>query len=292
MKINAISTTNFKGLFTDKTAQNNGNWLMEYSPYSWEKNNTSKMAIKEKIDVFSDHLPDNEEIYTKFSEDSENSKDIFGTESYYKHSDGKMRTVITEVPAMNREESLKVQNRKLDVFLEMKNNKYQSIKSGLNNTISDVYESGSIYKRYADDIPLGFFSSQYDRVEAVNAMNNEFDKVSAAAIKTYQDFQRYDQLRESADAVYKTQAKNTKEISLLQNLRKSGALIDISRRDLRNPDLALDELFNHSLETIKTKFVCLPHKLISIGEIMKMMGRAAELPTNKAFILSYIKGLI
>ena len=52
MKIQAINTnTNFKGLFTDKSAQNNGNWRMEYQPYSWESNNTGKMANKERIDI-------------------------------------------------------------------------------------------------------------------------------------------------------------------------------------------------------------------------------------------------
>ena len=66
MKINAINNTNFRGLFTDKTAQNGGNWRMEYSPYSWESNNSSKMANKKKIDVYASSLPDNEEIYTKF----------------------------------------------------------------------------------------------------------------------------------------------------------------------------------------------------------------------------------
>ena len=34
-------------------------------PYSWESNNTGKMANKERIDIYANMLPDNEEIYTK-----------------------------------------------------------------------------------------------------------------------------------------------------------------------------------------------------------------------------------
>ena len=55
MKINAINNTNFKGLFTNKSSQNGGNWKMEYSPYAWESRNwynLSKMDIQRDIDIF------------------------------------------------------------------------------------------------------------------------------------------------------------------------------------------------------------------------------------------------
>ena len=96
MKIQAINTnTNFKGLFTDKSAQNNGNWRMEYQPYSWESNNTGKMANKERIDIYANMLPDNEEIYTKNKGYyAETSGDILGTTSYYKTYDGRMLSLI------------------------------------------------------------------------------------------------------------------------------------------------------------------------------------------------------
>ena len=69
MKINAINNTNFKGLFTNKSSQNGGNWRMEYSPYAWESKNgweiDSKMANQSGIDIFGTCLPDNEKIYTE-----------------------------------------------------------------------------------------------------------------------------------------------------------------------------------------------------------------------------------
>ena len=62
MKVNVINNTNFKGLFIDKTKENNGNWRMEYRPYSWEMKNDGEyiMAPQTEWDLFSDKLPDNE----------------------------------------------------------------------------------------------------------------------------------------------------------------------------------------------------------------------------------------
>ena len=51
---------------------------------------------------------------------AETSGDILGTTSYYKTYDGRMRRTIDEMPAMNREDSLKVLDKKLGKFLEQK----------------------------------------------------------------------------------------------------------------------------------------------------------------------------
>ncbi len=292
MKINAINTTNFKGLFTDKTAQNGGNWRMEYSPYSWESNNTSKMANKKKVDVYSSYLPDNEEIYTKFSETAENSKDILGTESYYKRSDGKMRRTITEVPAMNREESLKVQNKKYDAFLEMKKEEFSRLRNNVTGITDKVDNSVTDFRKYAADVPLGFFTAAYDRRYAVNQMSKEFDTVLDSAKNAYTNFLDYDKLRISADNVRSVQKRNAEEIDKLANLRKAGQLIDISRRDINDADKPLIENLKHGFNTIRSKFVCLPHRLISMDEVMRTLGRAAEVPDNKQLIIDYIKRLI
>ena len=119
MKINVISNTNFRGLFTDKSAQNGGNWKMEYSPYSWESKNfklDSTMADQGDVDILGTCLPDNEKIYTE-QNGRKSAKDILGTEFYYEYDNGKVRKTITEVPAMNRQDSLRVYNSKLEKFL-------------------------------------------------------------------------------------------------------------------------------------------------------------------------------
>ena len=64
MKIQAINNNTFKGLFTDKSKQNNNEWLMEYRPYSWELDKYTarpKMELKEHVDIKANKLPDNEE---------------------------------------------------------------------------------------------------------------------------------------------------------------------------------------------------------------------------------------
>lgn len=292
MKINAINNTNFRGLFTDKTAQNGGNWRMEYSPYSWESNNSSKMANKKKIDVYASSLPDNEEIYTKFENGGENSKDILGTESYYKHSDGKMRRTITEVPSMNREESLKVQNKKYDAFLDMKKDEFRRLRGNVTDVTEKVDNSITNFRRYADDIPLGFFAAAYDRRQAVNQMSKEFNTVVDSAKNAYTNFLDYDKLRISADNVRSVQKRNAEEIEKLADLRKSGRLIDISRRDIADADKPLIESLTRGFNTIRSKFVCLPHRLISMDEVMRSLGRASEVPANKQLIIDYIKRLI
>ena len=128
MKIQSIhANTNFKGLFTDKSKENSGNWKMEYQPYSWEKNHNyaiSRMANKQSFDIYDSKLPDNEEIYLRNTTyRAETSKDILGTESYFVNYDGTMRRTIDEKPAMNREKSLEVLYKKYNAFLEMKNEK-------------------------------------------------------------------------------------------------------------------------------------------------------------------------
>ena len=133
MKIQAINNTNFKGLFTDASGINGGNWRMEYSPYSWESNNTGKMANQTDIDVYAKNLPDNDKIYTyDLSTRRKSARDILGTEFYFENADGKMRRTITEVPEMNREDSLRVLDKKLGIFLEDK----QKLRAELEGTVA------------------------------------------------------------------------------------------------------------------------------------------------------------
>ena len=292
MKINAINSNAFKGLFTDKTAQNGGNWLMEYSPYSWEKNNTSKMSDKQKVDVYASTLPDNEELYTKFANGAESSRDILGTESYYLHSDGKMRRTITEVPAMNREESLKVLNKKLGVFLRMKDLECLSIKSQIPDIPKAVREASANYRNSEGDIPVRLFSTSYERGLAMENMRNIFDNVKGYAIDLYNKLNLYAKLKESADSVRTFRETNSKEIAELESLRKAGNLIDISRRDIQEPDNALIDNLVHGFSTLKSKFLCLPNKLISMDEILRILGCSAETSESKRQIINYIKKLI
>lgn len=269
MKIQAINTnTNFKGLFTDKSAQNNGNWRMEYQPYSWESNNTGKMANKERIDIYANMLPDNEEIYTKNKGYyAETSGDILGTTSYYKTYDGRMRRTIDEMPAMNREDSLKVLDKKLGKFLEQKQELRKELEANFDRQTLAIRSSSDNYNIASYELDNTFWTKKNIK----NNMDNAARELKNNADIMYQNSQNYIKLMGSIDAVRQTKENGQKEIKQIEELRKSGKLIDISRRDIPNPNEALKQALT-DIRAAAGKFLCLPHKLMSMDEILKIVN--------------------
>ena len=290
MRIQAINNTNFRGLFTDKSAQNGGDWKMEYSPYSWESDNTSKMSNKKHVDVFSSSLPDNEEIYIESLDGAKSSKDILGTESYYLKSNGKMRRTITEVPAMNREESLRVLNKKLDVFEKMKYQKAEEIQNEIVERRSDIGKSSSRFEEYYCDASSGLFVRNHSLTTSHDIMREEFQNVKRKELSLYDDFNKYVGLRDSIDNIAHQRYNNEKEIELLGDLRKSGDLIDISRRDVAEPNKALKDALK-DLRTFYNKFVSLPHKTISARELARRFSADTGSFLSEQ-ILEYVNTLI
>ena len=269
MKIQAINTnTNFKGLFTDKSAQNNGNWRMEYQPYSWESNNTGKMANKERIDIYANMLPDNEEIYTKNKGYyAETSGDILGTTSYYKTYDGRMRRTFDEMPAMNREDSLKVLDKKLGKFLEQKQELRKELEANFDRQTLAIRSSSDNYNIASYELDNTFWTKKNIK----NNMDNAARELKNNADIMYQNSQNYIKLMGSIDAVRQTKENGQKEIKQIEELRKSGKLIDISRRDIPNPNEALKQALA-DIRAAAGKFLCLPHKLMSMDEILKIVN--------------------
>lgn len=269
MKIQAINTnTNFKGLFTDKSAQNNGNWRMEYQPYSWESNNTGKMANKERIDIYANMLPDNEEIYTKNKGYyAETSGDILGTTSYYKTYDGRMRRTIDEMPSMNREDSLKVLDKKLGKFLEQKQELRKELEANFDRQTLAIRSSSDNYNIASYELDNTFWTKKNIK----NNMDNAARELKNNADIMYQNSQNYIKLMGSIDAVRQTKENGQKEIKQLEELRKSGKLIDISRRDIPNPNEALKQALA-DIRAAAGKFLCLPHKLMSMEEVVKIVN--------------------
>lgn len=291
MKINAINNTNFKGLFTNKSSQNGGNWKMEYSPYAWESRNwynLSKMDIQRDIDIFGTVLPDNEKIYTdKYGRKS--AKDILGTEFYYEQ-DGKIRKTITEVPAMNRENSLKVYNRKLQKFLEMKSQKMDAIAEAIRNIPNGFYDMSSKFNERADDIKKMYIRRVYSLEGSSDVMLEQYNKMRNSAMNAVDQFETYKNLNESKDYVKNHIAENDKEIALLSEKRKAGKLIDISRRDIYDPNKKFWEALQNMKEATD-KFVALPHKTISVKEILKKIGdgvKKADIPNEAIRYVDYL----
>lgn len=292
MKIQAINNTNFKGLFTNKST--NDNWRMEYSPYSWENNNTSTMAPKEKLNVYASKLPDNEEIFTPLSSvnNRASSKDIFGTESYFEDATtGKIRKTISEVNAMNREESLGILNKKLDRFLSLKDDEISLIKNNVEyiRKCTDNHEKN--FNIFYNDSQEGYFDRTYSLKRSSNEMKQDFDNVRNNTVKLYNNFHNYMNLKNSMDDIKNQKSVNESEIKLLKDLRSKNQLIDISRRDIYDPNKALWEALQ-DIKKAANKYVCLPHKTISIEEILKSIGqkvKSADIP-QKA--IEYVDTLI
>lgn len=289
MKIQAINTnTNFKGLFTDKSAQNNGNWRMEYQPYSWESNNTGKMANKERIDIYANMLPDNEEIYTKNKGYyAETSGDILGTTSYYKTYDGRMRRTIDEMPAMNREDSLKVLDKKLGKFLEQKQELRKELEANFDRQTLAIRSSSDNYNIASYELDNTFWTKKNIK----NNMDNAARELKNNADIMYQNSQNYIKLMGSIDAVRQTKENGQKEIKQIEELRKSGKLIDISRRDIPNPNEALKQALA-DIRAAAGKFLCLPHKLMSMEEVLKIVNPRNLSSGYNNEIISHVEKLI
>ena len=293
MKINAISNTNFRGLFSNKSAQNGGNWRMEYSPYAWESKNgweiDSKMANQNNIDIFGTCLPDNEKIYTE-KNGKKSAKDILGTEFYYEQ-DGKIRKTITEVPAMNREDSLRVYNSKLQKFLEMKSNKLASIAQTIIDIPNGFADMCSKFNERARDIKQGYFARSYTLEGSSNEMTTQFDNMTRSANKAVDEFKQYKSMRESMDFVKKYIAENDKEIELLSEKRNAGKLIDISKRDTYDPNKKLWQALQNIKEAVD-KYVSLPHKTISVQEILNNIGKDIKKADIPKIAIEYVDYLI
>ena len=294
MKINAISNTNFRGLFSNKSAQNGGNWRMEYSPYAWESKNgweiDSKMANQNNIDIFGTCLPDNEKIYTE-KNGKKSAKDILGTEFYYEYNNGKVRKTITEIPAMNREDSLKVYNNKLEKFLEMKKEKAESMEKAVANATQNLDDDAETFYTRADDLKNSYFGRSYSTEDSSKVMENKFNKVKDSLEDVTKQFKDYANLRDSSDRVKQRIYDNENEINLLSQKRKAGKLIDISRRDIYDPNKALWSALQNIKEAAE-KYVSLPHKTISVQEILKAVGTKAKSADIPKLAIQYVDTLI
>lgn len=280
MNIQPISNTNFKGLFTDKTSQNNGHWKMEYSPYSWESGNTSKMAPKETFNEYSRKLPDNEEIYTETAARKE-SKDIFGTVTYYVNKNtGEMRRTITEVPAMNYEESLKVRDKKLEVLLQQKNRDLANIDGHLKEQAKRFETAYKDYNYYSEDYDQLFFDRQRNRDDNKAGMDRAKVAMDEAHHRYKSSVESYNIATNRIQSIHDLKAQDEKDLALIAMAKETGNYIDISRRDVAEPDKPLIEALRDMKSAMK-KTVALPDRLISVKELVKIMGdkiEAAKLP--------------
>lgn len=306
MNIQAINNTNFRGLFIDKSRQNNGEWKMEYSPYSWEKKNPNEfgMAPQTDLDIMTGKLPDNEKIYTtnhRYEQGywcvverpeygREECKDILGTEFYYKNFESKkMRNRIDEIPAMNREDSLVTLNNKLSSFWYMKKQELDEIKKSFKPDKELLDYASDRFDFHSKDFDCGIFDGyEYSERDNKKYMVEQKNKIVKSADSIYDNINKYIILRDSADAVKSQITENTKEIKLLKEARESGRLIDISRRFLVNdPNKALWDAM-HDFNGVQNKIVALPNMTIAAKDILKAIGAKVGSPDIPSKAINYV----
>ena len=305
MRIQAINTnTNFKGLFTKKSNENGGNWKMEYQPYSWEKNadgDIGYMANKERVDVYASRLPDNEEIFTRETYYAkESSKDILGTESYFLGYDDKMRRTIDEKPAMNREDSLKVLKKKYEVFLDMKKDEKNALERGLSahkdaaettlreygvasSSQANGYEYGQGFMQKGEGLRR-MYNAKFD-MDAANAkLGRNFDDL-------YNHTKKYTKLTNSMLNARDYKDKIAEEIDTIKGLRESGKLIDISSRTADKPNAPLEAALN-DIRASMGKFICLPHRLITFNEVLRVVNPRNIEGNCKGQFINFVEDII
>lgn len=272
MKINPINNTKFKGHFIDMSAQNNGNWKMVYHPYSWE----SGMHIKEKIDIKKD-LPLNEEIYIpQIGNEPEISKDILGTVSYYKYpehiNNGKTRRHIDIGQSYNREDSLIVLRKKLDVFRKMKiqackdiAEKIQKARIGMLFPLEDYNNSSKAHRD-------SFFGTK-----SHDAMDESVKKIDRFFMDTLSDAKDYIEISESLNNLESKYRNITKELEDIRIAKGTGNLIDISENNSGTFEYLhslLDKIHNKEIPIANVdKYLVLTHESGSFKEIADRIVR-------------------
>lgn len=276
MLINPISNTSFKGKYIDRSSENGGLWYMEYSPYSWESNNTSKMAPTKRLNILSDELPDNEEIYTPFCSAEkklgrENSKDLFGTEFRFVNNNGLEETsgtVITPVAAMNLEESLRVQLKKLNLFLDKKHSLRENMQKMFEADNTSVNNAHNEYLKHSKEYDERFINKNKSKLQ----MDNSENALATKAILLSKNIKSYIQLEKSIGKLLEKTEDNTEMFKLLWYKRMKKDLIDISCADKKDQMKPLVEFLNSmstkNLQESYSKLIALPHKVIYTEELL------------------------
>lgn len=278
MKIQAINNTNFQGKFSNESKKNDGNWRMEYRPYSWEVNEHGdfKMAPQKELDLFAYGLPDNEKIY-KQNLAYESCKDILGTEFYFADNRRKLvRKTITEMPAMNREESLRVRNEKLNKLLHMKESLRSKVQDNFEILKGDIVTSNNNYAENYRSYNLGYFDRPLKKSEHKNLFEEAQKNITKSALDLYEEAKKYAVLSGSIENIRTVKDSEQKEIALLEQARMNGSLIDISRRDIYDPNKALYDALTNNLKKAEGALIALPHRIISVREILKEIGSTTE----------------
>ena len=284
---------NFKGLFTDKSRENHGQWKMEYQPYSWEMKNSREYGMSNQVDfdIFAKELPDNEKIFRRqvfkniFNTQSiyMDCHDILCTKFYYNNvNSGSARDRIDEMKAMNLEDSLRVRDKKLAKFIELKEAKQQELKA----MVEKEFKNFKVEEKKFEEATSDFHEDLSSRIRSKSSnkeiMDSSYRNMSGNVLFIKGGFDDYLRLENSKEAVKKLRESGQAMIRELETAREEGKLIDISRRDIYDPNKLLWQIM-HDVKLAAGKLVALPHRTISVNELLKMIGsnvKEADIPAK------------
>ena len=206
----------------------------------------------------------------------EASKDILGTTSYYlNRNTSEMRRSITEVPAMNLEDSLIVRNKKLKEFLKQKEEAKNKIQESMKSSRQELERTDKEFDAYSMDYEESWPFRDRSKEENKDLMVRVKSSMREAGRKMYHSVKEYTAMTDSIASVRKIKSDAEKDIALLQMARETDNLIDVSRRDVEEPDNALVEALK-DMDTAIKKTIALPHRIISVKEVVKTKGRKNE----------------
>lgn len=265
MKVLPINKCNFKGVFVDKTFEHGGISHLDYLPYSWENPKTFGIANCKSFDITDKVLPDNECMPGKWILNRKYTTDILGTDIFYNErlcNNFETAEPVVEIqPAMNLEESLEVQQKKLRAFFKLKENKLNELEKNIKKIGSDLTEISR--KDYSIE-------------------------VQCSALNAIRYFKQYAEISKSQKPVLEKLSWIQTELQRIKDAKAVDRLIDISISGEIDKEFNPLRLALFVPSSAKGKIVALPHRTITVEEIIKSIK--GKLEDKKVF--EYVKNLI
>ncbi|MBR1776816.1 hypothetical protein IJ750_07080 [bacterium] len=275
MKTQSINKINFSGLYTDKSVMTGGKWNLQYQPYSWENHNKSTAVKQEKLDILASYLPDNEAIFyneiKNHMVEKEITKDILGTVTYcFDIPNESEQKSVSKIKAMNREESIKVLIQKLNKFLVMKTDYAQELDKGIKKALNQIREFSLCFDECSEDYRRGFMHAKNTKRDNKLLMDSYKTKITEKVNAVAEGYRRCSILMQSIIDVKAMIQKLENELLAINIAAQSDKVIDISRRDIHDPDRVLWNALK-DMVNIDKKLLIMPHKIIGMDEIIEIL---------------------
>lgn len=290
MKVLPINRLNFKGELTDTSK--NGIWSVKYRPYSWEKPDDFFINNSKSFSLTDTKLPDNEWVLGKTEGPRVYTTDILGTVLDYQErlcSDTRTVVPVSEVgPSMNLEESLMVLEKKLRAFLGLKEKRMLDLKKEIDEAESEFHEISQKHFKFAIDINRPWGRHKFEKYEREIGVLGAFNEVHYLVKSNLEKFKLYTELAESQKPIWQKINWIKTQLQAIRDAKATDSLIDISRRDVENPNGPLKEAL-WCLEEARGKLVALPKKTIPVADIIKAIGKDITMEEVIKFVENIMK---